>query len=303
MSSMHAALDHPRGALPTRVGVDQQRDHHRRIVRRAPVPVSAVVGIERGQIHLLDRRDHEPREVILPAASHPRSAATRTPARDRTPRSSAPSTHRLNPTGRPPLLYATASMQSSSAPRLAATPGEPELVARLAVSGHAYARLEVTWGHRRTVGSPRRRPTTVARYSGGEHRRPIRRRSCGRGGRRSGTATPARVPGRAKTMLERVARDTPRRRSLRSLRGRVRRQDPPATDCGRFRPTRSRAAAPAAGLAESRIELGLLHPGDRGEQSVGHRGPAAAAIRSSRWLGGSRRSTRARRTSRSDRGS
>lgn len=29
-------LDHPRGTLPHRIGVEQQRDHHPRIVRRAP---------------------------------------------------------------------------------------------------------------------------------------------------------------------------------------------------------------------------------------------------------------------------
>jgi hypothetical protein len=33
-----ATLDRPRGALPTRVGVEQQRDHHRRIMRRPPWP-------------------------------------------------------------------------------------------------------------------------------------------------------------------------------------------------------------------------------------------------------------------------
>src|SRR5215218_10085388 len=57
-------LDHPRGPLTARVRVDQQRHHHRRIMRRATVPVRAVVGIERVQIELLDGRDHEPGEVI-----------------------------------------------------------------------------------------------------------------------------------------------------------------------------------------------------------------------------------------------
>lgn len=60
-----AALDHPRGALPARVGVKQQRDHHPRIVRRATMPISAISGVERSEVHLLDRRQHEPREVIL----------------------------------------------------------------------------------------------------------------------------------------------------------------------------------------------------------------------------------------------
>jgi hypothetical protein len=59
-----SALDNPRGALPARVRVDQQRDHHRRIVRRTTVPVGSVIGVKRSQVDLLDDRDHEPREVI-----------------------------------------------------------------------------------------------------------------------------------------------------------------------------------------------------------------------------------------------
>jgi hypothetical protein len=59
------ALDHPRGPLPTRIGIHQQRDHHRRIVRRTPVTIHPVIGVERGEIHLLNHRDHKPREVIL----------------------------------------------------------------------------------------------------------------------------------------------------------------------------------------------------------------------------------------------
>ena len=59
------ALDHPRGALSLAVGVEQQRDHHRRLVRRAAVAVAAIGGVERQQIHLLRRRQHEPRQVIL----------------------------------------------------------------------------------------------------------------------------------------------------------------------------------------------------------------------------------------------
>jgi hypothetical protein len=58
------ALDHPRGPLPARVRVHQQRHHHRRIVRRTAVPVSTVVGVELREIHPLHDRDHEPREVI-----------------------------------------------------------------------------------------------------------------------------------------------------------------------------------------------------------------------------------------------
>ena len=56
-------LDHPRRTLAPRVGVEQQRDHHRRIVRRTAMTIQAVGAIEARQIHLLDRRQHEPREM------------------------------------------------------------------------------------------------------------------------------------------------------------------------------------------------------------------------------------------------
>jgi hypothetical protein len=45
--------------------IHQQRDHHRRIVRRAPVTIRAIRVVERVQIQLLDRRQNEPRKVIL----------------------------------------------------------------------------------------------------------------------------------------------------------------------------------------------------------------------------------------------
>src|ERR1017187_607847 len=63
---LHAlALNHPRGALPLAVGVEQQREHHPRLVRRTAVAIPAVGVIERRQIHLLDARQHEPRKMIL----------------------------------------------------------------------------------------------------------------------------------------------------------------------------------------------------------------------------------------------
>src|SRR5918995_1057363 len=43
--------------------VQQQRDHHRRIKRRPAVAVLAVGAIERREIHLRDRVEHEPREM------------------------------------------------------------------------------------------------------------------------------------------------------------------------------------------------------------------------------------------------
>jgi hypothetical protein len=59
------ALDDPRGTNPARVGVEQQRDHHRRLVGRAALAVDPMSRIERVEIHLLDRRQHEPRQVVL----------------------------------------------------------------------------------------------------------------------------------------------------------------------------------------------------------------------------------------------
>jgi hypothetical protein len=60
-----ATLDRPRRAHPDRVGVDEQRHHHRRIVRRPAPPVVAITGLERRQLHLGDRVEHEPRQVLL----------------------------------------------------------------------------------------------------------------------------------------------------------------------------------------------------------------------------------------------
>jgi hypothetical protein len=60
-----APLDPPRRPLADRVGIDQQRHHHRRIVRRPTPPVLAIAGQERPQIHRVDGIKHEPRQVIL----------------------------------------------------------------------------------------------------------------------------------------------------------------------------------------------------------------------------------------------
>jgi hypothetical protein len=51
-----AALNDPRGADPARLRVEQQRDHHRRLVGRAAAAVDARGHLKRPQIHLLD--DH-----------------------------------------------------------------------------------------------------------------------------------------------------------------------------------------------------------------------------------------------------
>src|SRR5215207_9366285 len=60
-----APLDRPRGPDTDRVGVDEQRHHHRRIVRRPTPTIIAITRIERRQVHLADGVEHEPREVAL----------------------------------------------------------------------------------------------------------------------------------------------------------------------------------------------------------------------------------------------
>jgi hypothetical protein len=60
-----APLDSPRGAHPDRVGIDEQRHHHRRVMRRATPAVIAIARVERADIHLRNRIEDEPREVIL----------------------------------------------------------------------------------------------------------------------------------------------------------------------------------------------------------------------------------------------
>jgi hypothetical protein len=58
-----AALDRARGALADRVGVDEEGDHHLRVVSGG-VAVRSVGGVEGLEVELVDRLDHEPREVI-----------------------------------------------------------------------------------------------------------------------------------------------------------------------------------------------------------------------------------------------
>ena len=58
-------LDRARRPDPARVRVEQQRDHHRWLERRPAVPVLPVGGVERAQVHLRHRVEHEPRKVRL----------------------------------------------------------------------------------------------------------------------------------------------------------------------------------------------------------------------------------------------
>jgi hypothetical protein len=60
-----AAFDAARGALAERVAVEQQRDHHRRIVRRPPLAVVAVGHVKQLQIQRRDSLDNEPREMTF----------------------------------------------------------------------------------------------------------------------------------------------------------------------------------------------------------------------------------------------
>jgi hypothetical protein len=60
-----AALDPSGGTLSTRVRIQQQRDHHRRVIRRPTPPITAMRRIESRQIHLRYRVKDEPREMTL----------------------------------------------------------------------------------------------------------------------------------------------------------------------------------------------------------------------------------------------
>jgi hypothetical protein len=54
-----------RGALPDRVGIDEQRDHHLWVVRRRAPPVAPIGGVERLEIQRRHRVEHEPGKMIL----------------------------------------------------------------------------------------------------------------------------------------------------------------------------------------------------------------------------------------------
>jgi len=59
------ALDPARGAVAARVRVEQQSDHHRRLIGRPAPPVIAVIGIESRKIQLADRIEHRPHQMPL----------------------------------------------------------------------------------------------------------------------------------------------------------------------------------------------------------------------------------------------
>src|SRR5215211_4321816 len=60
-----AALDAARGALTPRVRVEQKRQHHLRLKRRATPPVLTIGGIKRREIQLPHGLQNEPRQVAL----------------------------------------------------------------------------------------------------------------------------------------------------------------------------------------------------------------------------------------------
>jgi hypothetical protein len=78
------ALDRARRALLGGVGVEQQRDHHGRLIGGAAMAIGAVIGVELAQIHLLNRLDQEPRQVILGQPLTQRRRQPKTPAHDHT---------------------------------------------------------------------------------------------------------------------------------------------------------------------------------------------------------------------------
>src|ERR1035441_29310 len=57
-------LDRARRADLRRVRIQDERHHHRRLIRRPAVTVSPIRAIERLKVHLRHRVDHEPRQVI-----------------------------------------------------------------------------------------------------------------------------------------------------------------------------------------------------------------------------------------------
>ncbi|MEO8967319.1 MAG: hypothetical protein ABI355_06880 [Solirubrobacteraceae bacterium] len=45
--------------------IQNQGNHQRRVIGRAAVTIGAIRGIKRRKVHLIDRRDHKPRQMIL----------------------------------------------------------------------------------------------------------------------------------------------------------------------------------------------------------------------------------------------
>jgi hypothetical protein len=58
-------LDRPRRLDPDRMRVDRQGQHHRRVVRRATLPIDPIPGVEPGQVQLVDHVQHMPDQIVL----------------------------------------------------------------------------------------------------------------------------------------------------------------------------------------------------------------------------------------------
>jgi hypothetical protein len=111
-------LDRPRRPDAARIGVKQQRDHHRWLVGRPAATVLANGRIALGQIHSRDGVQHEPREMPL---RQPVTDVRRRQERLLTITRDEALAHRtivLNPRDDYPT-YATASGNSTSGPQAA----------------------------------------------------------------------------------------------------------------------------------------------------------------------------------------
>ena len=59
------ALDPARGPVAPHVRVQQQGNHHPRVIGRAAMPIGAIVGIEVAHVHPLNRPEDRPHQVVL----------------------------------------------------------------------------------------------------------------------------------------------------------------------------------------------------------------------------------------------
>ena len=172
-----APLDPPRRALADRVRVHDQRHHHRRIVRRAALPVGAIGGKERGQIELRRPRRSQTTRSDPRAATRAGSAATTTPARDHTPEVLRHPGIVLNrPDGT--ALCATATMDTSSQCATAPSADAAARWRRSRAGGRllAFVPRERRTGTAQTAASTRRRQSRERR-EGTRHNHAVR---CGR---------------------------------------------------------------------------------------------------------------------------
>jgi hypothetical protein len=129
-------LDRPRRAHPGRERVQDQRHHHRRLIRRATVTIASISGIKRRQIQLADRVDHKPRKVIgrQPLPHIPRQQK---PLPTTALGSSAPSRNRLERRGRTPF-----ARQRPGPPAAASEEGKsPAIFRSVTVTGLAPSPL------------------------------------------------------------------------------------------------------------------------------------------------------------------